>query len=289
MVEKICEVCCSLFKVIKTRENTAKYCSKACSVLSKVGENNTECSNCGKAFHMKPSQKARYKRSLGYFCSVVCSGTFKSTAYLDTRNPNNKSRNVDCDGYRIFSPQSSMLLGRKKQKLHIAIACAMLGVDGIPKGFHVHHRDCDILNNMPENLCVLSTSDHVWLHKQFGNATLWAFMCGKVELSSLCSWSDDPDRAERLLCLNVTIQTLDEIGVVKGGELLENPEEDNQQPSLDGNIFEGSETSGRVVASKFADSNSTTSALHLILGDDIVRTACITKEDAERVDKEPHG
>ena len=33
---------------------------------------------------------------------------------------------------------------------------------------------------------------------------------------------------------------------VKQGELLENPEEDNQQPSLDSNIFEGSTTNSRV-------------------------------------------
>lgn len=34
-------------------------------------------------------------------------------------------------------------------------------------------------------------------------------------------------------------------GVFKQGELLENPEEDNQQPSLDSNIFEGSTTNSQ--------------------------------------------
>ena len=274
-VSKVCLICNSEFSVIKTREHSAKYCSRKCSDESKLGKLNTDCSNCGKAFHMKSFQKARYKRSLGYFCSVECSAVFKSKAYLDDKNPNNKNRNLSGDGYRIYSPQNSHLLGSKKMKLHIAVACEVLEISSIPIGYHVHHRDCDVLNNHPENLAVLSASDHKWLHKQYGNATLWAYVSGKIDLESLVSWSDDKERAFKLLPLSVRLQTSEEIGVVKGGELLENPEEDNQQPSLGGNTFEGSETSGRVVASDVADSNSTTSALHS-LSDDIVRTACIT-------------
>lgn len=287
-VSKVCEVCSSEFSVIKCRENTARFCSRKCSDVAKISEPNTECSNCGKQFHMKTSHKARYKRSLGYFCSLECCSIFKTEAYLAEKNPNNKGRNTDSDGYRIYSPHGSNLLGKKKTKLHIALACEIIGIESIPKGFHVHHRDCDILNNMPENLAVLSPSDHKWLHKQYGNATLWAFMRGFVDLESLVSWSDDKARALRILPLNIKLQTAEEIGVVKGGELLENPEEDNQQPSLDGNIFEGSETSGRVVASNVADSNPTTSALHS-LSDDIVRTMRITNEGIEHEDKEPHG
>lgn len=46
--------------------------------------------------------------------------------------------------------------------------------------------------------------------------------------------------------------------VLKRGELLEKPEEVNQQPSLNGNILEGSETNSRVLTE---DSNADTSAL----------------------------
>lgn len=52
-------------------------------------------------------------------------------------------------------------------------------------------------------------------------------------------------------------------GLDKGGELLENQETDNQQPSLSGNTFEGSETSRRYVTSHVDVSNSTTSAVHV--------------------------
>ena len=72
--------------------------------------------------------------------------------------------------------------------------------------------------------------------------------------------------------------------------MLETPEVDNQQPSLDSNIFEGSETSSRVLNK---DSNTTTSALLQqildIVDEDIVRPADITNETAELKDKEPLG
>lgn len=53
---------------------------------------------------------------------------------------------------------------------------------------------------------------------------------------------------------------------IKFRELLETPEEDNQQPNLDGNISEGSTTSSE----SLIDNNSTTSAGHSLLSDDIV-------------------
>ena len=49
---------------------------------------------------------------------------------------------------------------------------------------------------------------------------------------------------------------------VKQGELLEHPtDEDNQQPSLDSNVFEGSTTNNRVLTDKAEDSNVDTSTL----------------------------
>lgn len=58
--------------------------------------------------------------------------------------------------------------------------------------------------------------------------------------------------------------------VVKQGELLETPEEDNQQASIYRNIYEASTTNDRVLPSKVEDSNIDTSALPVNNGDDIV-------------------
>ena len=71
---------------------------------------------------------------------------------------------------------------------------------------------------------------------------------------------------ENIIDLNITHQA-----VVKQGELLENPEVDNQQPSIYRNIFEGSTTNSRVLTDDAEDSNANTSALpNLRIGDDIV-------------------
>jgi len=56
--------------------------------------------------------------------------------------------------------------------------------------------------------------------------------------------------------------------------LLENPKLDNQQPSLDSNIFEGSTTNSQIQSHNGVDSNANTSALLnkilKIIDDDIV-------------------
>lgn len=76
---------------------------------------------------------------------------------------------------------------------------------------------------------------------------------------------------------------------VKLGELLENLEKDNQQPSLGGDTFEGSETRSRDLNQV---GNASTSAQHgefISQHDDIVRTTDIifSFKTVELVDKEP--
>lgn len=121
----------------------------------------------------------------------------------------------DHDGYRLIHSQT---FGR--EKIHIAVAKEILGLTKIPKGYHVHHRDANYLNNDPENLCLLNLSDHRWVHSQFGSATLWAYMKNKVSLEQLVDWSNDKERAIKILPTNL----FNQIGVFKSDELLENPE-----------------------------------------------------------------
>lgn len=205
MLDKTCLHCSKQFQV-KNWRTGAKFCCKACANAGATADNNCNCATCGKAFHMKPSQKSRFPRNLGYFCSTGCAAKAKSFAYASDGNPNYKARNFDCDGYRIQPPSALRTLGHKVKRLHQAVACEALGFEKVPVGFQVHHRDCDALNNEAENLVILSNSDHRWLHKQFGNATLWAFCRGKIGLDELISWSDDRERAKRLLPLNVLMQ-----------------------------------------------------------------------------------
>ena len=70
---------------------------------------------------------------------------------------------------------------------------------------------------------------------------------------------------EQIIDLNITGQV-----VVKQGELLENPEVDNQQVSIFRNIYETSTTNIRSQTGNAVGSNDNTSALPIFNGDDIV-------------------
>lgn len=219
-VTKKCICCGKDFNVIKSRANTAKYCCKKCADQMLKSKDNVECLNCGKTFHLKKSNISNN----GNCCSKKCFNEYKKISTLGENNSNYKGRSIDCDGYALKHMPS---IGRVK--LHIYLACNVLGINKIPKNHHVHHRDCDKLNNDVNNLVVLTQSDHQWLHKQFGSAGLWAYYNNKLSLEDAILWSNDKEKCERLLTLNVNKQK--EIGVFKSSELLESSEVDNQQPS----------------------------------------------------------
>ena len=125
--------------------------------------------------------------------------------------------------------------------------------------YDVHHINEIKTDNRLENLQILTRSEHSKLHEQLTKYRV--------------------DKYKQI------------IGILKQGELLGTPEVDNQQPSLDSNILEGSETSNRILSK---DSNIATSALLQqikdIVGEDIVRTTDITKkETVELEDKELLG
>jgi hypothetical protein len=228
-VIKECLHCKKEFSVIPYKADTAKYCSKKCKwdFHGWSSEPNTTCAQCGKEFHLKPFNKKRLERSHGYFCSNVCVGVFRSSGVYDgNKNPNYRGRTEDSDGYslRTYVEHCSGVNGLKGMKLHQAVCCEIFDVKKIGMGLHVHHRDCDVRNNEPTNLSILCISDHKWLHKQFGNATLWAHYHGKINTESLVAWSDDKDRAARLLDASVLNQSIEQIGVVIDGLLIANSE-----------------------------------------------------------------
>lgn len=261
-----CEIC---DKLVKTKPSHFKKlkggkitCSVKCSSILRKNKTvkNTECTQCKILFHLKESSKRRYKRVHGYFCSTKCVSDFRKIKYLGENNPNFRIQvDKDSDGYKlIYLPTFGRI------KLHHKVVFEILNINKIPKNYHVHHRDCNRNNNDPINLVIINNSDHRWLHKQFGNATLWAYLNNKVSLDELIKWTNDIERAKRLLPISV----LDQIGIFKQGELLENPtlerqKEDNQQPSLSSNTLEGSTTNSQIPPEvNSEDSNADTSALH---------------------------
>ena len=202
--KRICKVCNSEF-ISRHKNRAGIYCSKKCEGQDRTLPPNTTCTECGYEYHIKPYRKGRAGK-LGYFCSVKCLSAAKKRLYAGESNPNYRNKTHDDDGYRICAPYSSEYLKFGAMKLHRALCCEVLGLDNIPTGFHVHHRDCDPLNNVAENLVVLNVSDHKWIHKQYGLAPLWAYCKGKIGLETMVSWSNDHERARRLLPLNVNMQ-----------------------------------------------------------------------------------
>lgn len=207
MDSKKCLQCNSEFLVNRSRRDTAKFCSARCANNNKKKKPNTSCRSCGKALYLKPSRMNKLK--WGAHCSVACLAKTKADAYLGESNPNYKGVRQDSDGYAYtYSDGNAKTLLNKtdENKLHRAVCAESLGVRKLSSGFHVHHRDCDSKNNDIDNLAVMCISDHKWIHKQFGNACLWAFMRGLVDIEDLCKWSNDKDRARRLLNLKVSDQ-----------------------------------------------------------------------------------
>lgn len=222
-----CVICSKEFIRFGKQCETAKCCSMKC--LGKYSNKtkslpNVKCTQCSKVFHMKRSQIQRYARTHGYFCSPSCYGKWKSKNQLKENNPNFRNKMYDSDGSRLIW---SDCYGRLK--LHHAICFDVLNIDRIPKGYCVHHRDCNHQNNDPENLVILNHSDHRWIHKQYGSATLWAFMNSKISLQKLTEWSNSSEKSKTILPLNILIQK--ESGVFKSGEFIETPETDNNEPS----------------------------------------------------------
>jgi hypothetical protein len=224
-----CLVCKKSFKRWGSSIPHARTCSRACAAIYRKADKETDCTQCGKKFHIKKSQKLRYTRTHGFFCSRDCVAKYRkeSGVYLGDNNPHSKNRRVSSDGYPLISTTT---FGKLKE--HKQVVLDYLNIPSIPKGMQIHHRDCDKTNNKPENLVVLSASDHRWLHKNFGNAPLWALCHNQVALEVLISWvkKDNKEKAEKLLTLSLADQKLTE--VFKLGELGETPEEDNTEPSI---------------------------------------------------------
>jgi hypothetical protein len=250
MVTKICPICNKEFQVIPCRENTAKYCSINCRQESLKGELNCVCEYCGKKFHRKNYRKNKNKHNT---CSKECCNKLKALLYSGENNHqfglkgelnssfkgekiirrNNNLLDIlvympdhprsDKSGrvaeHRLLVEQNYKLFNNKYfENINDRIV--------LKKSSQVHHINFDHTDNRIENLMPVTKSEHTAIHNLF---------------SSIIR---DPNTGK------IT-------GVIKQGELLEKPEEVDQQPSLSGDTFEGSETNSRVLR----DSNADTSAL----------------------------
>lgn len=212
---KYCLVCGEEYKAAGKQAELRRTCSRACLSKYKQAEAETKCTQCEKMFHMKEHQRKRYKRTQGYFCSKVCSNLYKRSSYQGEANPNNKYKTDYGNGYCLSHSKYG------KIAIHKLLTLEFLELEQIPEGYVIHHRDCNKSNNNLDNLVLITNSDHCWLHKNFGNASLKAYCEGLVDLPTLSSWCKDSSKAEALLPLNLISQK--QLEVFKLGELSGKP------------------------------------------------------------------
>lgn len=252
-VRVICENCGKEEFVTKSRAKRYRYCSKKCEAIARTKPKeklklvDKVCPICKSHFSVKPSHAERR-----ICCSKKCAYEYKREQSRGDKNPNYRGYIIE-DGVRRKSYE-------RYKDAHQRIVRDFLGIT-IKHPYHIHHKDANPSNNDLSNLVVLPAHVHMLIHRWFGNILLNAVSHGRInreEFFSLCT-QEQSELYRNIIDLDITSQV-----VVKQGELLENPEVDNQQPSIYRNIYEGSTTNSRDLADNAEVSNADTSALPFV-------------------------
>lgn len=221
-----CKICNEEFKVFGKREFTASYCSVKCMGIGNQAEKNVKCTFCDKLFHMKKSAIEKYKRSFGVYCSKECLTNDRKTKMLGDKNhqyglkgPLNSSfkgvetaninhKNIDILVYFPEHPYADSngrvlkhrLLVEQNYSLYNPIYFEVINnVKVLKRDIDVHHKNDNHDDNLISNLEPLTRLEHLKIHKK-NKQILRDAKTGRIT------------------------------GVIKLDKLLENPEEDNQQP-----------------------------------------------------------
>ena len=254
IIKRTCSYCGKEFETYKWR-GKGTYCSKECADKDKVIEHspNTKCFICEKPIYIKPSRIRRSKTGK-FTCSKECMGKMRSKVFIGDNNGNygNKvstkihkgycyirSDNHPFKDYQGFIRKHRYVIEQNYSLFESKYFIVINGSHYLKPEIDVHHKDGDTLNNNIDNLIPISRSEHTSTHNK-----------EKVIIR------DNKGRITE---------------VFKLGELLENhSNNDNQQPSDNSNIIEGSTTSSRIQTDNAEDSNAATSAQPKLSSNDIV-------------------
>ena len=234
MITLKCQICGKEFEVIPSRKDKAKYCSKECANIALHGSLNCKCEICGKEFHRKKSRILKNKHQV---CSRECLRELKKILLVGEGNHQYglkgdlnssfkgievKRKNNGLLEVKVYKPDhpfadknSRVLKHRLIVEEHYDLFDSKYFVNinnnfYLRPGIEVHHINRDHTDNRIENLMPVTKSEHRIIHNLF--QTIIRDELGRIT------------------------------GVLKQGELLEKPEEVDQQPIQPLTKLEGSET-----------------------------------------------
>lgn len=182
-IKVICAFCGKEEYVNPCRAKKYNCCSRECmGKYNSVKYNeklNKVCPICGDIFLVK---RSHFNKRV--CCSLKCSNKYRSLYKTKEENSNYKLRIIELENGVCKKDYS-----RYKYPYH-KIVLETLDIKKIPKGYDIHHKDGNHLNNNIENLILISRNTHMLLHRWFGNILLNAIETNKISRDlfySLCS------------------------------------------------------------------------------------------------------
>ena len=162
------------------------FCSKRCEgeYKSKNNPNYIPCDTCGKIFYKKPN---KIKKDKNHFCSRNCLSEFMKIHFVGENNPNygnrgllnpiyNKDERMVRNGYIWIKVANHPFLTKDgwirehrlvaENNLYLDDSNSVL-IDGkryLSPYYDVHHINMNKKDNRPENLIILTRSEHKSLH-----------------------------------------------------------------------------------------------------------------------------
>lgn len=188
MKKVICEFCGKEFLCQSQRitEHKHLFCSQECATKFRklMTKPNCVCPICGTKFHIKPSQ---LKKSKNNYCSKECHYIAKQKYMKGNKNHQyglkgdlndswTSDERISVYGYKLIRKLNHPFRNcddfvfehRLVAEQYYLTDYNSIEIDGkkyLKREYDVHHIDFDKLNNSPENLIVLTRSEHQKLHQ----------------------------------------------------------------------------------------------------------------------------
>lgn len=235
-----CEICGKNNYVVDTKKFPARFCSYKCyEEWQKFNKDpNCECAICKVKMYLKPARLKRLKNDIT--CSLECANKLKSFYMMGEKN-------------HQFGLKGDLNSSFK-------------GIETIHHDYIYeycpNHPLCNKDGRVRQHRLIIEKNYQLFNSEYFELVSNFFVLKEIYDVHHINEIKSD-NRIENLQILTRSEHTTlhNASGVLKQGELLENPEEDNQQPSLNSNIFEGSTTNSRIQTNDVEDSNANTSAL----------------------------